>query len=160
MSVHLPYYALEDSAMHIDKRQRDRSDALKRPLRRHFSLTMPHNKHPTLVEAISSFAVMGRESRWTSICLVDSFWQLAEDGGEDTIDYHTRLTEVGPEYDPAMGTLRSQDCSQDPVLYFLVVFEHRLRKIYKEYQNIVQQLKDDELEIQVRLTELMADRHV
>jgi hypothetical protein len=146
LSFHLPYYAwrtFEKSQPPKDDREFCSDEHSLRRCR-DLSFLGPSKVEFSdyLCEAQISCVITGPDKwRWVAYCFVDVYF--AQDVKESVSQYHEdSLGEHGLRTDPlTLGTSDADTPIQNPREYFLMVLRIRLKQVWREWQRVVENLK-------------------
>ena len=142
LMIHLPYYALRNTATEIKDDRRDGDD---NPMRRSHNvsfLNWRRNKLPSFIyEAQTSCVVAGSDIwRWIGYCFVESYFDVDNEDRETVTSYVAEgQTDAGCTMDPCTyGRFPLTDNIKDPREWFLLVFRCRLDQVKAEWRRVVQ----------------------
>ena len=143
IAFHLPYYAWREKRCE-DQRRYGTGDILRRCEDVSFLDWKNPDRSGYLHEAQISCVVAGRDIwRWVAYCFVDTYFDPVGEGKESALQYHKdSLGDQCVLMDPlTYGVNRADDPIQDPKEYFLTVFRIRLAQVKREWQQVVEKVK-------------------
>jgi hypothetical protein len=98
-----------------------------------------------LYEAKTSCVITGTDERtWCGYCFIEAYFDSAKDAKETAVEYweDSQLSE-GMYADPfTYGTTDTDVQIQDPRVYFLAVLASRIKRVEREWSNLVEMLEE------------------